>query len=91
MQRVAAKAPADFAPKVKDAQKRLSLLFDHLNNGELVQPGTIDELFQLAQAIQSKDYATASSIQLSIEKEKTEECGKWMVSFNVPFLKLKLT
>jgi protein transport protein SEC31 len=79
MQRVAAKAPATFAPQVKDTQKRLNLLFDHLNNEELVQPATIDELTKLAQALQSKDYATAQQLQVSIQTNKTEECGNWMV------------
>lgn len=79
MQRVAAKAPPTFAPQVKDTQKRLGLLFDHLNNEELVQPGTIEELAQLAQAIQSKDYAKAQQLQVSIQTNKTEECGNWMV------------
>lgn len=80
MQRVAAKAPPAFAPQVKDTQKRLGLLFDHLNNEELLQPGTIDELVQLAQAIQNKDYAKAQQLQVSIQTNKTEECGNWMVS-----------
>lgn len=80
MQRVAAKAPATFAPQVKDTQKRLNILFDHLNNEELVQPETIGQLTQLAQAIQSKDYATAQRFQVEIQRDKTEECGNWMVS-----------
>ncbi|GJN84869.1 protein transport protein S31 [Purpureocillium lilacinum] len=79
MQRVASKAPATFAPQVKDTQKRLNLLFDHLNNEELVQPATIDQLSELAQAIQSKDYARAQKLQLDIQRDKTEECGNWMV------------
>ncbi|KJZ80395.1 Protein transport protein SEC31 [Hirsutella minnesotensis 3608] len=79
MQRVASKAPATFAPQVKDTQKRLNLLFDHLNNEELVQAPTIEQLSQLAQAIQSKDYATAQKLQLDIQRDKTEECGNWMV------------
>ncbi|PHH93175.1 hypothetical protein CDD83_10724 [Cordyceps sp. RAO-2017] len=79
MQRVASKAPATFAPQVKDTQKRLNLLFDHLNNEELVQPATIDQLSQLAGAIQAKDYATAQRLQLEIQRDKTEECGNWMV------------
>jgi protein transport protein SEC31 len=41
MQRVASKAPPTFAPQVKYTQKRLGLLFDHLNNGELVRPETV--------------------------------------------------
>ena len=79
MQRVAARAPSNFAPQVKDTQKRLGLLFDHLNNGELVQPATIEELSRLAEAIEAKDYAQATSIQVSIQTNKTEECGNWMV------------
>ncbi|KAK0626091.1 hypothetical protein B0T14DRAFT_509130 [Immersiella caudata] len=79
MQRVAAKAPASFAPQVKDTQKRLGLLFDHLNNEELIKPETIDQLIQLAGAIQARDYDVASKIQLEIQRDKTEECGQWMV------------
>lgn len=78
MQRVASKAPATFAPQVKDTQKRLGLLFDHLNNRELVQPATIDQLSQLVAAIESKDYATAQRLQVEIQRDKTEECGNWM-------------
>ncbi|KAG6008221.1 protein transport protein S31 [Claviceps maximensis] len=79
MQRVASKAPAAFAPQVKDTQKRLGLLFDHLNNEELVQPATIDQLSQLADAIQNKDYASAQRLQVEIQRDKTGECGNWMV------------
>ena len=80
MQRIASKAPATFAPQVKDTQKRLNLLFDHLNNEELVQPSTIDQLSELARAIQAKDYATAQRLQVEIQRDKTDECGNWMVS-----------
>ncbi|KAF4123796.1 protein transport protein SEC31 [Geosmithia morbida] len=79
MQRVASKAPANFAAQVKDTQKRLGLLFDHLNNEELVQPATIEQLSQIAQAVQSRDYATAQRLQVEIQTNKTDECGNWMV------------
>ncbi|RCI16294.1 hypothetical protein L249_2391 [Ophiocordyceps polyrhachis-furcata BCC 54312] len=79
MQRVASKAPATFAPQVKDTEKRLNLLFDHLNNEELVQPATVEQLSQLATAIQSRDYATAQKLQVEIQRDKTDECGNWMV------------
>ncbi|KAF7540397.1 hypothetical protein G7Z17_g12204 [Cylindrodendrum hubeiense] len=79
MHRVASKAPATFAPQVKDTQKRLNLLFDHLNNEELVQPGTIEQLTQLALALQSKNYDVAHRLQVEIQRDKTEECGNWMV------------
>lgn len=79
MQRVAAKAPASFAPQVKDTQKRLGLLFDHLNNEELVKPDTIAQLTQLANALDGRDYAQAHSLQVEIQTSRTEECGNWMV------------
>ncbi|KAK7710468.1 protein transport protein S31 [Diaporthe eres] len=79
MQRVASKAPQNFAPQVKDTQKRLNLLFDHLNNEELVKPDTIAQLSQLANALESKDYGQAHQIQVNIHENKTEECGNWMV------------
>ncbi|KAH6610213.1 transport sec31 [Trichoderma cornu-damae] len=79
MQRVASKAPATFAPQVKDTQKRLNILFDHLNNEELIQPSTIEQLSQLAEAIRSKDYDTAHKLQMEINRDKTDECGNWMV------------
>lgn len=80
MQRVASKAPANFAPQVKDTQKRLNLLFDHLNNEELVKPPTVEQLNQLAEAVDGKNYDLAQQIQLDVQKNKTEECGNWMVS-----------
>ncbi|KAK1761118.1 protein transport protein SEC31 [Echria macrotheca] len=79
MARVASKAPASFAAQVKDTQKRLNLLFDHLNNEELIKPETIDQLAQLAGAIAAREYEVASKIQLEIQRDKTEECGQWMV------------
>lgn len=80
MQRVASKAPASFAPQVKDTQKRLNLLFDHLNNEELVRPDTIEQLTQLASALEGKNYPEAQRLQVEIQTSKTEECGNWMVS-----------
>lgn len=88
MQRVASKAPATFAPQVKDTQKRLNLLFDHLNNGELVRPDTVEQLSTIAEAIAGKNYELASKLQTEILRDKTEECGQWMVSFFFPFLLL---
>lgn len=80
MQRVASKAPASFAAQVKDTQKRINILFDHLNNEELVKPDTIEQLLLLAQALDAKNYPEAQQLQVQIQTDKTEECGNWMVS-----------
>jgi protein transport protein SEC31 len=92
MQRVAAKAPASFAPQVKDTQKRLGLLFDHLNNEELVKPDTIEQLTQLATALEGKDHTEAQRLQVEIQRDKTDECGNWMVRACHPrFMAISLT
>lgn len=80
MQRVASKAPPSFAAQVKDTQKRLNILFDHLNNEELVKPETVARLSELAEALNAKNYDAAARLQVDIQREKTDECGNWMVS-----------
>lgn len=83
MQRVASKAPASFAPQVKDTQKRINILFDHLNNEELVKSDTVEKLAELAEALSSGNYEAASRMQVDIQREKTDECGNWMVSLQL--------
>ena len=83
MQRVAGKAPPSFGPQVKDTQKRLNILFDHLNNEELVKPDTIQRLGALADALQSRNYDDAERMRVAIQTEKTDECGNWMVSLQL--------
>jgi protein transport protein SEC31 len=89
MQRVASRAPPAFAAQVKDTQKRLNILFDHLNNEDLLKPDTIERLNALAQALQSKDYDTASRMQVDIQRDKLDECGNWMVNLSRIFLSRK--
>ncbi|KAF7718250.1 Protein transport protein [Penicillium ucsense] len=79
MQRVKARAPSSFKAQVDDAERRLNILFDHLNNEDLLKPNTVEDLANLARAIQSKDYETARVIHLDIMTNRTEECGNWMV------------
>lgn len=79
MQRVKARAPGSFKAQVGDAERRLNILFDHLNNEDLLKPNTVDDMANLARAIQNRDYETARSIHVSIMTNRTDECGNWMV------------
>ncbi|BCR88248.1 putative protein transport protein (SEC31) [Aspergillus chevalieri] len=79
MQRVKGRAPSTFKAQVDDAERRLNILFDHLNNEDLLKPNTISDMTQLAQAIQARDYETARTIHVDIMANRTEECGNWMV------------
>ncbi|RAK96270.1 putative protein transport protein (SEC31) [Aspergillus ibericus CBS 121593] len=79
MQRVKSRAPSSFKAQVDDAERRLSILFDHLNNEDLLKPNTIADMAELARAIQARDYETARTIHVDIMTNRTDECGNWMV------------
>lgn len=85
MQRVKARAPQSFKTQVNDAEKRLNILFDHLNNEDLLKEQTVQDMVQLAQALQSRDYEQAQTIHVDIMTNRTEECGNWMVSRTTKF------
>ena len=63
-----------------DTEKRLNILFDHLNNETLLKPDTIESMEELAQALSARDYETAQAIQLDLHTNKLDQCGQWMVS-----------
>ena len=83
MQRVKSRAPASFKAQVNDTEKRLNILFDHLNNEDLLKSATIDSMVDLSETIQAKAFEQAQAIHVDIMTNKTEECGNWMVSFYI--------
>lgn len=88
MARVKAKAPPSFEKPVNDTVRRLDLLFDHLNNGDLLQPDTVQEMVEIARRVQSRDMTGAEELLVQLQKAKQEsEGGNWMVrcSSSVPF------
>lgn len=80
MQRVKSRAPSSFKAQVEDADRRLNILFDHLNNEDLLKPNTVADMVELSRAIQARDYETARAIHVDILTNRTDECGNWMVS-----------
>jgi len=84
MQRVKAKAPPSFSREVNDTEKRLNMLFDHLNNGDLLKSDTVQEMVEISRCVQSRDMARAADLLTGVMKTKLEsEGGNWMVSHNV--------
>ncbi|KAL1600049.1 protein transport protein S31 [Nothophoma quercina] len=78
MQRVKAKAPEKFKAHVIDTEKRLNILFDHLNNDD-VKPDTVQQLTDLANNIQGRQYDQAGVIFSDIMTNKTDEGSDWIV------------
>jgi protein transport protein SEC31 len=83
MTRIKARAPAQFRPQVIDTEKRLNILFDHLNNEDLLKPDTIEEMNELAAAIQGRQHDRAQALFTDIMTSKTEQGSTWMVSLPV--------
>ncbi|CDK29270.1 unnamed protein product [Kuraishia capsulata CBS 1993] len=79
LQKVKPKIPEKYAKQVTDAEKRLNILYDHLNNGDLLSEPTVAGLVELSKALASGDYATAQAIQTDIATNHVDECGNWMV------------
>lgn len=83
MQRIKARAPPSFKPQVLDTEKRLNILFDHLNNEDLLKPDTISEMNELSQAVQARQYEEAQAIFTDIMTNKTSEGSNWMVCYSL--------
>jgi protein transport protein SEC31 len=83
MQRVKAKAPANFKAHVADTEKRLNILFDHLNNEDLLKPDTIQAMNELAGHMQAMQYDQAIALFTDLMTNKTDEGSNWMVSFDL--------
>lgn len=70
--------PEQYSKHVRDAEKRLNILYDHLNNDD-AQPEMVEDLLKLSNAIAQRDFPTAQALQLQIATARPDECGKWMV------------
>ena len=60
------------------------MLFDHLNNGDLLQSDTVQELVEITQCVQARDMVRAGELLTALMKIKLEsEGGNWMVSATI--------
>jgi protein transport protein SEC31 len=80
LQRVKSKAPTQYRQHVADTEKRLNILFDHLNNGDLLKPDTIQQMTELANNIQARQYDAAQAIFSDLMTNKNDEGSNWLVS-----------
>jgi protein transport protein SEC31 len=63
---------------LEDCEKRLSVLFDKLNNKEISDVVT-NKLLDLSRLIESKDYRSAGDMHVSMMTSHFEEVGSWMI------------
>jgi protein transport protein SEC31 len=80
---VKTKAPAQYKQHIADTEKRLNILFDHLNNEDLLKPDTLQEMNGLAGHLQNRQYDEAIAIFSDLMTNKTDEGSNWMVSLRL--------
>ncbi|KAI9145774.1 hypothetical protein BKA69DRAFT_1049545 [Paraphysoderma sedebokerense] len=73
-----AMAPPQQKRMIDDVEKRLLSMFDALNNGD-VSDVVSGQLISLVKAIESRDYGTASSIQVQLSTTQVNETAAWMI------------
>lgn len=62
-------------------EKRLNILFDHLNNEDLLGESTVQEVIEISRAVQSKEWDRALALFNELQTAKlATEGGNWMVS-----------
>lgn len=74
-------APQSFKPQVDDMDKRINILFDHLNNDDLLSPGTVQQMVEISEMVRNKNWNGAQALFTEMQRAKGEsEGGVWMVS-----------
>ena len=76
------RAPDRFKKQAKKSLDSLNEVFDRLNN-ESFKPETVQKLLALAQAIESRQYDTATRIHGDLLVNNTDECSSWQVSNSI--------
>lgn len=69
--------PERYAKHGEDMEKRLNILYDHLNNDDLISPSGVVSLKEIASALEAKDYQTASGAVLAFASNHPDEIGNW--------------
>jgi protein transport protein SEC31 len=70
-----------YKPQVDDMEKRINILFDHLNNEDLLSEQTVQQMVSISQTVQNRDWDQALSLFNEMQTGKLETEGThWMVS-----------
>lgn len=80
IQRIKPKVPQQYKAHIADTEKRLNILFDHLNNEDLLKPDTVQQMNDLASNIQARQFDEANAIFSDLMTNKNDEGSNWMVS-----------
>lgn len=69
--------PEKYTAHGEDLEKRLNILFDHLNNEDLLTDDAIEDLKEVCTALESKDIESASSLNTLFAANHIDQLGNW--------------
>lgn len=78
LNRVRPVVEAQFKRQFDDTRRRLDILFDHLNNGDLLTPATVNDLLTVVEYIDQRQYPSAEGLLTEILASRSEQCEQWM-------------
>ncbi|GAV54923.1 hypothetical protein ZYGR_0AS02460 [Zygosaccharomyces rouxii] len=76
--RVTPLTPKEYSKQIKDCDKRLNILFNHLAKQDLLTQPTIDKLQKIVDQLKSKDYGNAMQLFVDISTNNATEAGNWL-------------
>lgn len=76
--RVTPLIPKEYAKQLKDCEKRLKILFQHMEKQDLLTQPTIDKLRRLVELLKEKKYADAMQVHVDISTNNAQEGGNWL-------------
>ncbi|CCE61388.1 hypothetical protein TPHA_0A03100 [Tetrapisispora phaffii CBS 4417] len=78
LERVTPLIPKEYGKQLKDCTKRLKILFEHLQNQDLLTQPTVDKLKQIIELMKTQSYDEATQISVAIATEHAHEGGNWL-------------
>ena len=76
--RVTPLIPKEYTKQLKDCDKRLNILYGHLEKQDLLTQPTIDKLRSLTQFLKEKNYSEAMQVHVDIATNHAQEGGNWL-------------
>ena len=76
------KVPEKFSKHIIDAEKRINILFTHLQKGDLISADGVAKLTALTTALQEREFAKTKALRDEFVKSHANECGDWLVGVN---------
>lgn len=76
--RVTPLTPKEYSKQLKDCEKRLRILFTHLERQDLLTQPTVDKLLQIIELLKQKNYKDAMEIHKDIATNHAQEGGNWL-------------